>query len=81
MGRYSYLYYVNALVESSGVKVLAVDGVTPAEENLQSGAYPFTVNYYAVYRKGDANTAAFVDWLVGEEGQKAVRQAGYVPLR
>lgn len=78
---YSYLYYVNALVESSGVKVLAVDGVTPAEENLQSGAYPFTVNYYAVYRKGDANTAAFVDWLVGEEGQKAVRQAGYVPLR
>ena len=78
---YSYLYYVNKLVENSGIKVLSVDGVAPTDENLQSGTYPFTVNYYAVYRKGDANTEAFVSWLVGEEGQKAVRQAGYVPLR
>ena len=78
---YSYLYYVNTLVESGGIKVLAIDGVSPTAENLQSGAYPFTVNYYAVYRKGDANTEAFVNWLVGEEGQKAVAQAGYVPLK
>ena len=77
---YSYLYYVNTLVESGGIKVLAIDGVSPTDENLQSGAYPFTVNYYAVYRKGDANTEAFVNWLVSEEGQKAVAQAGYVPL-
>ena len=78
---YSYLYYVNRLVENSGIKVLAVDGIAPTDENLRSGAYPFTVNYYAVYRRGDANTQAFVDWLVGEEGQKAVRQAGYVTLK
>ena len=78
---YSYLYYVNTLVESGGIRVLAVDGIAPTEENLRSGAYPFTVNYYAVYRAGDENTEAFVNWLTGEEGQKAVRQAGYVPLR
>ena len=78
---YSYLYYVNTLVESGGIKVLSIDGVAPTDENLQSGAYPFTVNYFAVYRKGDENTEAFVNWLVGEEGQKAVRQAGYVPLQ
>ena len=78
---YSYLYYVNTLVESGGIKVLSIDGVAPTDENLQSGAYPFTVNYFAVYRKGDANTEAFVNWLVGEEGQKAVKQAGYVPLK
>lgn len=78
---YSYLYYVNTLVENSGIKVLSIDGIAPTDENLQSGAYPFTVNYYAVYRKGDANTEAFVQWLVGEEGQKAVAQAGYVTLR
>lgn len=78
---YSYLYYVNELVESGGIKVLAIDGVAPTDENLQSRAYPFTVNYYAVYRKGDDNTAAFVDWLVSPAGQKAVAQAGYVPLQ
>ena len=78
---YSYLYYVNELVESGGIKVLAIDGIAPTDENLQSGAYPFTVNYFAVYRKGDENTEAFVNWLVSDAGQQAVRQAGYVPLK
>lgn len=78
---YSYLYYVNKLVESSGIRVLAIDGIAPTTENLQSGIYPYTVNYYAVYRKGDSNTEAFVNWLISDAGQLAVRQAGYVPLR
>ena len=77
---YSYLYYVNTLVENNGIKVLSVDGISPTEEQIRSGAYPFTVCYWAVYRKGDENTEAFVQWLTGEEGQKAVRQAGYIPL-
>ena len=78
---YSYLYYVDRLVESENIKVLAVDGIAPTPENLQSDTYPFTVNYYAVYRKGDAQTEAFVNWLVSDEGQLAVAQAGYVPLK
>ena len=78
---YSYLYYVNALVESGGIKVLSVDGIAPTPENLQSGIYPFSVNYYAVYRKDDTQTEAFVNWLVSDAGQQAVAQAGYVPLR
>lgn len=77
---YSYLYYVDGMYKSGEVKVLAVDGVSPAEENLRSGAYPFTTCYYAVYRKGDADAEAFVSWLTGEAGQKCVRQAGYIPV-
>ena len=72
--------YVNTLVESSGIKVLSVDGISPTPENLQSGSYPFTVNYYAVYRKGDTQTEAFVNWLISDEGQQVVAQAGYIPL-
>ena len=78
---YSYLYYVDSLYKSGVVKVLAVDGVSPAPENLQSGAYPFTVYYYAVYAKGNVNAERFVDWLVSDAGQACVAQAGYVPLR
>ncbi len=77
---YSYLYYVEGMYKSGEVKVLAVDGVAPAEENLRSGAYPFTTCYYAVYRKGDTDAEAFVSWLTGEIGQKCVRQAGYIPV-
>ena len=78
---YSFLYYVTNLYRNDAVKVLSVDGVEPTEENIRSGAYPYAVHYYAVYRKGDENTAAFVDWLTGIEGQFCVRQAGYITLR
>ncbi len=78
---YSYLYYVTGLYRSGSVKVLSVDGIAPTDENLQSGAYPFTVNYYAVYVKGNETAAAFADWLISEEGQRCIAQAGYVPLR
>ena len=78
---YSYLYYVDSLYKSGSLKVLSVDGIPPTAENLQSGAYPFTVNYYAVYAKGNETAARFTDWLVSDEGQGCVAQAGYVPLR
>ncbi|MBQ8072493.1 MAG: substrate-binding domain-containing protein [Clostridia bacterium] len=77
---YSYLYYVDSLYKSGGIKVLAVDGVPPTPENLRSGAYPFTVYYYAVYARGNENAQRFVNWLVSDEGQACVAQAGYVPL-
>ena len=78
---YSYLYYVNGLYKSGDVKVLTVDGAAPTDENLRSGAYPFTVYYYAVYEKGNETAEKFVEWLVSDEGQACVGQAGYVTLR
>ena len=78
---YSYLYYVDALYKSGSLKVLGVDGVSPTPENLRSGAYPYTVYYYAVYRKGNENAERFVSWLVSDAGQQCVAQAGYVTLR
>ena len=78
---YSYLYYVESLYRSGSLKVLSVDGVAPTPENLQSGAYPYTVYYYAVYARGNEKAARFVDWLTSDAGQACVAQAGYVPLR
>ena len=77
---YSYLYYVESLYRSGSLKPLAVDGAAPTPENIRSGAYPYAVNYWAVYRQGDEQTAAFVAWLTSEEGQRCVAQAGYIPM-
>ena len=77
---YSYLYYVEGLYKSGSLRVLSVDGVSPTPENLRSGAYPYTVYYYAVYRKGNENAERFVNWLTSEAGQRCVRQAGYIPV-
>ena len=78
---YSYLYYVEGLYKSGDIKVLSVDGVAPTAENLQSMKYPYTVSYYAGYRADNDIAKRFVEWLTGSEGQKAVAQAGYIPLR
>ncbi len=77
---YSYLYYVDALYKSGDLKVLSVDGAAPTPENLRSGVYPYTVYYYAVYRKGNETAERFVNWLTSDEGQACVAQAGYVTL-
>lgn len=78
---YSYLYYVNDLYKSGSVKVLSVDGLAPTPENLSSGAYPFTVSYYAVYCKGNELAKQFTEWLISDEGQRCVAQAGYIPIK
>lgn len=75
---YSYLYYLDALYREGSLRVLEVDGVAPTPENLISGAYPYAVRYYAVYREGDEATAAFVDWMTSKPGRQALAQAGYV---
>ncbi len=78
---YSYLYYVDSLYKEGAIRVLAVDGAEPSPENLRSGAYPFTVYYYAVYRAENENAKRFADWLISDDGQRCIAQAGYIPLR
>ena len=78
---YSYLYYVNALYPDENIKVLSIDGIEPTADNMRSGAYPFTVCYYAVYEEENENARRFADWMVSDEGQACIAQAGYVPLR
>ena len=78
---YSYLYYLQSLYVDEKIKVIAVDGIEPTAENIQSGRYPYSVRYYAVYEKGNAVAERFVQWAVSDEGQKCIEQAGYIPLR
>ncbi len=79
---YTYQYYLNALYQNDQIKTLSIEGVAPTPENLQSGAYPLTTYYYAVLRGGEEATPAgrFQQWLLSDEGQACIAQAGYVPL-
>ena len=78
---YSYLYYVSSLYVEENIKVLAIDGIEPSAKNLRSGAYPYTVCYYAVYEDGNETAARFADWMTSDEGQACIAQAGYISLR
>jgi phosphate transport system substrate-binding protein len=80
---YTYLYYLNELVDKENVKVLAIDGIAPTASNIQDSVYPFTTTYWAVYRAEDEQSAGgeFARWIASDEGQQCVAQAGYIAVK
>ena len=81
---YSYYYYLNNLYKSPDIKVLAVDGITPDNENLISESYPFTAGYYAVIRSDEPEDSVYRklrDYMLTDEGQEIISLAGYCPVR
>ncbi len=80
---YTYNFYLETLYRHENIKVLQIDGIPPTAENLRSGLYPFTANYFAVIRAADREKTGgkFMDWMLSDEGQQCIEQAGYVPIR
>ena len=64
-----------------GVVQSAVDGVEPTSENVGRDRYPLS-RYLAFYTTEPPTGLArrFIEWCLGEEGQRVVADVGYVPL-
>ena len=80
---YTYRYYIDTLYKNDNIKTIAVDGIAPTDDNIRSGAYPFTTNYYGVIREGDEEEIGgqFLEWILSDEGQQCVAQAGYITIK
>lgn len=80
---FSFRFYMTGIVEDSGVKLLALDGVAPTPENIASGAYPVVSEFFAVTRANEVNpnVQRVVDWLLSDEGRALIEAVGYVPTR
>ncbi|MBR3383265.1 MAG: substrate-binding domain-containing protein [Clostridia bacterium] len=78
---YSVYYYAKNMYTFPNLKFITVDGVTPTNETINSGEYPFINPFYAILPKQnvDPMAASMVNWLESEEGQLFVSQCGYVP--
>jgi len=78
---YTYKYYIDTLYKNENIKILKINGIAPDEENIRSGKYPYTTCYYGVVRKDDTSNVGsdFLNWMLSDEGQKCIRQAGYIP--
>lgn len=80
---YSYYYYANLMYQTPGLRFMAVDGVEPSNESVQSGAYPYIATYYAVIRREEAeDTPArrIFEWLTTVPGQELAADLGYIPV-
>ena len=79
---FSFRYYVEGLNQSSGVKMISVNGVSPSRDNIKNGTYPIISDIYMVTRKGDTNpnVELFKNYVLSEEGQEILEEVGYVGL-
>jgi len=77
---YTFKYYVDRLYVNQKIKIISVDGVEPNDDNVRNNTYPFSAPYNAVIRSTDADDVGgkFLNWLLSEEGQSVIGQAGYV---
>lgn len=83
---YTFRYYVtrmnaNMLKMRKQIKLLAINGIAPTEENIRNGTYPYIVEAYMVTRENPTpETQKLVDWFLSPQGQQLVQDVGYVPL-
>ena len=63
-------------------KIFSINGIQPNEANIRNGTYPFITNFYAAIRKGEEDDSGgrFLEWILSDEGQACIRQAGYFSL-
>lgn len=78
---YTFRYYSTEMVGNDEIKLLAIDGIAPTEENIRNGTYPITSEFYAITAGTDnPNTQKLLDWILSPQGQALIEKVGYVPI-
>jgi phosphate transport system substrate-binding protein len=63
-------------------KDTASPALTPTMANIKSGAYPISrFLYMYVLNRPTGALKGYIDWILGDEGQKIVSDVGYFPIR
>lgn len=79
---YGFRVQMADMLKNEQIKILSVNDVQASRENMQNKTYPVLFDVYAVTADNpDENTQKFVDWMLTEEGQKLVKDMGYVPVK
>jgi phosphate transport system substrate-binding protein len=72
---------------ATGIKALAVkndessEAITPSLETVQNGKYPLSRQlFFYTIGEPSGEIKAFIDWVLGPEGQKICEAVGYYPL-
>lgn len=62
-------------------RIIALDGVCPKIETIKNGTYPLARKlYFYTYGDPTPGAKAFMDYLLGPEGQKIALENGFIPV-
>lgn len=81
---YSVFYYEQVMMHDARNRLLAVNGVFPTADSIAKRRYPLVAKVYVVTRKDTdpiGATAVLRDWLLSSDGQRLVKESGYVPIK
>lgn len=71
--------YVSLGSLDDSVKALKIDGVAPTGENVKNGSYKISRPFNIVTKEDvDEEAEDFITFIMSEEGQKIVEEAGYI---
>lgn len=58
-----------------------IDGISPTDESVREDKYPIArYLYFYTIKKPDTVVKSFIDWVLGKEGQRVVKEIDYIPL-
>jgi len=78
---YSVYYYAKNMYANPDLKFIAVDGVLPSNESINSGDYGYTNPFYCVLPLDPTAEAKVIfEYLLSEDGQRLLESCGYVPI-
>lgn len=81
---YSYYYFVMDMWGAKDTKLMKVNGILPEKSSITDKSYPYTTAYYAVFRAdepSDSSVRKIVNWILSDEGQALMEEAGYVKVK
>ena len=79
---FSFRYYLDDMVDNSGVRMLSVNGIYPSRDNIRARTYPIIAQFYAIYRADNENEniPRLIEWLLSGEGQALIEACGYTSI-
>lgn len=80
---FSFRFYVEGIIKNPDIKIIAIDGIAPTVNNIQSKSYPIITPIFAVTYEGHSNKNVdkLIEWMLSEEGQYIIEQTGYVGIQ
>ena len=74
--------FVSLEAITDDVASVKIEGVAPSAEAVVDGTYKITRPFmYVVSEKVSAEAQAFIDFVLSDEGQKLVKESGFIPVQ
>ena len=80
-GNENAIGYIGAGYIDDYVKAVRIEGIYPDPENIRSGKYALSRKLYYITKEESEDVKLFLDFVLSEEGQKIVEEAGFIRIR